>query len=655
MDTKKYLMTNMLVLFPLRGSTLVIFFLTILFSGIFYPASAQDFYVSYNHSEHVRHSDIGIMFPETDLDTYKKHQVDVVAWGHQIPWPGPGKILKYQNKISAAANVGVRIYAVDLALLQEGKRYLAKLIGRWNLDAFKDLNQVDTGKSNLQELKKIKEHAVLDVDGNLVGVPWLISKKFVPMACVNDPGYTRHLFDKVEWLMKVQANALHFDEPLMGSTGIFAKNPGCFCKRCCAAFRVHLEKQPESLWKKYGIKTLEGFNYRRFVKSHKIHPKKSPLWDEFEQFQILSAAELFKKLRDHARATSAGPILFSANAPPGIWHKLPFIPLIDYSSAEIAHKTDRLPLEIQDWPMLYYKMADALKVPVFSTALGSDWQRMHNDPHPLLVCAWIAQAYVHGHQMMLPVSVWEPEGLFQFKSDKYLKLAKWIKEVGHLLDGFAPISDTALVVNLDSLRYHRNIVKIVQLCSQLAERNVNYHMVIRGAALYEADIEPSGFKGARQAVVFRPEYFSNRDIKRIRQYSGKKDIFNIESGPISKSQLQSFHSSIKILNEKDVYILPRIKNGKDDTTIVMHLLNRDYDASKKTMRLKGTLTIRFDGSLSQGNVLHRAFFHQPTLHGEVSETRINNIVELPLTKIRDEYEVVIPQLELWGIIELRVI
>ena len=624
---------------------LLLLMVALLISQIICLAKAEGFQIVSAPNELIQHSDVVVMCNVDDSEILKKYCIDIVAWGNHLPWPNAMGVYKRQNIFKKAGISGVRYHSIDIALMQEGKRYLAKSLGRWKLPDIKLLNEKDK--------HLIKEHSVLDINRNLTSVSW----HKPPIACIHDVGYRKWLLNRINWLMKTNPTALHFDEPLMGAAcAIWSGSPGCFCDKCCEKFKEYLKTRSDAVWKKYGIESLNEFNYQNFIKSKGVTPKKAPLWDEFVRFQILSAAKFVEELKKRAELKAATPFLFSTNAPPSSWEKLPFLHLMDYISAEFAHYAKYF--KVPDRPILAYKLGDALMKPVFSTALGSDWAQIKKTSHIILACSWIAQAYAYGHQFMMPIRAFAKDSFYYPTTDHYACMAKWIKEVKYLLDDYESLYNTAVVVSLDSFKKEKDKQNIIKLCSQLSYCGIPFHIVVKGNAFFEKHISEKDFEGCPQIIVTLPEYFSEDELLLINKFSDKGTVWMADAMAINnRIPLQFINTPIETTGVKDVFVIPRKKiTDNNGSSFVLHLLNRDYDAEKYNMKPKGPFKIIIDSKVLSNSNITKAIFHQPILSKELPDiTAINLDVseKLSTKQVSKKIEITIPLLELWGIIELH--
>ena len=112
-------------------------------------------YAQANSAEHdsnpFSHSDIAIMYNEEDMNQLKKYNVDHISWGSQIH-PFPGAIERQLNIFRNFNAYGLKLFSVDIALIQEGGLYTV-CEDKWDADCNKLFYQLR--KNNRKALQKI--------------------------------------------------------------------------------------------------------------------------------------------------------------------------------------------------------------------------------------------------------------------------------------------------------------------------------------------------------------------------------------------------------------------------------------------------------------------------------------------------------------------
>jgi len=602
----------------------------------------------------IRHSDIIAMYQDQDIERLKRYRIDIVAWGGQLR-ADPKTIAKRRELIQKAHAAGVRYHAVDCALVQEGGRCMVAQGDRSSPDLklFWQLR-----KDNAGTLKTLKEagvdltkDCVLDVDGDWQCVPWLRKRWRIPLASVYSPTAHKWFLEQMDAIGATGASALHFDEPGMGAYGVTLPSPGDFSDHAMAAFRDWLKKQPTAVWKKAGAKSLDGFDYRQFVRDHGGNAKNAPLWREFVRFQLFTTAEHVRELRDRVRKRVGKAIPLSMNANPGSWIKLPFLAVQDYMTTEVAHeaKSRKPPTD----PLLVYKLGDAFRQPVATTAHGHDWYEMKTDQHPVLVSTWLAMGYALGHQPMMPYKAWVMDPVkgsdtYWATSEHYRCMAHFIKKIAPLLDGREPVAVVIVAVSCDAIEKDRTDLK--GLVRKLADENTPFSMAVEGNDLLARQIKAESLAGCSAIVIASPTLLSGDAQQRVRKCAGGRPVLEYYCGPLPGC----LPRPICVDGAENVWVLPRMVPGDAKAPVAVHLLNREYDPKKYAMVGKTDFTVVLDAKLFGGRKLTSATLHQPRLSAKFpSDGQVATSVPIAVKQAGGTIELKIPALELWGVVELK--
>jgi hypothetical protein len=326
------------------------------------------------------------------------------------------------------------------------------------------------------------------------------------------------------------------------------------------------------------------------------------------------------------------------------------MPLLDYAGVELRHRAERL--AVPDDPILAYKMGDSLGVPVFATALGDDWARMIEEPHPVLVTAWIAQAYAFGHWMMMPHNAWSPEARYLPPPDEYAGLAAWIRKKAGLLDGYRAVSTTALVVSPSVLNDEDAKDRLVRLCGRLCRRGIPFHIVLAGGGgVPERPLTPEQFQGTTRTIIPFSRMISAKEMSRIRELTGNGTILPLERDRVGEELPATLAGPIRVAEAGGIVALPRRRQTQGGSRMVVHLLNRDYDPRARAMKRKGPFTVTIDRALAGGIDISGAVLHLSPLPGDVGEG-LDRRIPLKVRRSAAAYEMTVPSLAVWGILEL---
>jgi len=602
----------------------------------------------------IRRSDIIAMYPESRAERIKKYRIDVVAWGGQL-LASEKNIANRRKLIASAHAAGVRLHAVDCALVQEGGRAVVCQGDRSfpNVKLFWQLRRDNAGTlARLTELGiDMNRDTVLSIDGKWQPVPWLRKRWRIPLASAYSPTARKWFLAQMDAIAATGPSALHFDEPGMGAYGLTLPDPGDFSVHAMAAFREWLRKRPPEVWQQAGIETLDGFDYRQFIIARGTAPKRAPLWREFVRFQLFTTAAHVRELRDRVRKKVGKSIPLSMNANAGSWLKLPFLDVQDYATTEVRHsaKTLRPPIA----PLLVYKLADAIAQPVASTAMGNDWYQMKEDQHPILVSSWLAMGYALGHHLMMPCKAWVMDPVkgsdtYRPVTDHYACMAHFIKSVAGLLDKHEPVSAVAVAVSCDAIEHQAQA--LTRLTQRLANRNIPFAMSIEGNDLLARRVSADDIAGCSAVIIAGPSLFPAEAQERLRAASGDRAIV-----PYYGGRLPSFlPRPLRVEGADGVWVLPRAVPGDTAAPAVLHLLNREYDPEARAMVAKDDFTVTVDARLFSNRQLTKATLYQPRLLETLPEDgHVTLRQELAVKQNSSLVEVRVPRLSLWGIAELR--
>ncbi len=604
----------------------------------------------------IRHSDIIAMYQEGDPEVLRKYLIDVVAWGGQLA-AKPDRIAERKALIQAATDAGVRIHAVDCAMAQEGGRFVVSQGDRSspNQGLFWELR-----KDNEGTIRKLGEagvdltaDTVLNVEGDWIGVPWLRKRWRIPMASVHSPAARKWFREHMLAIAEAGATAIHFDEPAMGSYGLQHPTPGDFSHHAMTAFREWLKARPEEVWRDAGIESLDGFDYRAFVLADGGNPKAAPLWREFVRFQLFTTRDHVRGLRDIVRERVGRDIPLSMNANASSWIKLPFLELQDFMTTEVRH--DAKNLRVPSAPVLVYRLADAFGQPVASTAMGHDWYEMKRDQRPVLVSSWLAMGYALGHHLMMPCKAWIMDPVlgsqtYRPVSDEYACMARFIKSVGHLLDGYEPVSVVSVAISCDAIE--REATALNALVSQLANHSIPFSMAVEGNDLLERHVDAAAVSDTSAILVGSPHLLDSAALDRIRELSGARPVVEHYGGALPASVPRP----ITVSGAEGVWVLPRARPGDAEAPCVLHVLNRDYDADARAMSPKGPFMVTVDAKLFSGRALTRGTMYQPMLRAKLpadADAAFAAETELAISTVDGATVITVPSLDIWGVIELR--
>ncbi|MFC1806615.1 hypothetical protein ACFL09_06535 [Planctomycetota bacterium] len=483
-------------------------------------------------------------------------------------------------------------------------------------------------------------------------VPWLWDHKHKGKPaywwCTNSPLYRRYLLSRLEQAMKVKPDGLHIDD-YRGTSGSITWLEGGFCRHCMAAFRGYLKKNvPTEKLTKLGIVDLEAFDYRKFLVDRGVKPgdykkrrARLPLADEFYHFQVMANNAWVAEYRKRAQELRGQPVGLSVNSGANNPHAIVIAPELDNFCCEVGHgAAKRRPAT---HPVYIYKIGDGLDRPICSTASGHDWAFVHEHKVYGLVRSWTALSYAFGHTLMAPHRQWcytKEKGTHwtDGPTEEYAWLYRWVHDNARLFDRYEAAAPVAVVYS--NLANRKGRGKIEGLCVDLARANVPYTVVMAGD-----DWLPDHRLTKRQLDRFKAVVMTKTcelDARQQKLIDGVKADGRLVTWPDKAALAKLIGTPVAIEGATQVWAVPRAIPGDRKAPVMVHLLNRNYDAKNDAVVPQKGLALRLRRDLFGGRKLAKATLHAPK----------TKPVALELAADRQHTTVGIPELGLWAIIEL---
>jgi hypothetical protein len=478
-------------------------------------------------------------------DSLRAYGATFVAWGGMVPKP----------RVREAHALGVRVAGA-----------------MWCLTA---------GARALHDRPELLEATARDIAGDRIAVPWLFDHTYqgTPSwwGCTNNPVFRTHLRDQVRKAMSSGADGLHVDDHL-GVAHPTLYNGACFCDHCTRAFCAWLKAHSTpGFLAAAGVASWDGFDYRAFSRKYATNRKanlearsKIPLYEEFCDFQLLSAAENVRQLGALAAEVAGHPVSLSANTGLPNLNMTVVTPYLTHLCGEVGQGAESGPKGLMN-AVRAYRMAEALGRPMVATASGQDWDFVKDHRCENLVRLWIALSYACGQRLMTPDHVW------CFSSTNG---TRWY-------DG--PTAAYAPVYQF--VRKHRALFRDTRTLGPLA---------------VPGDL-PKGFETLAKRQAFQAALDRGRPA------------------PLRAGE--------------HVWVFPR---AGADGSLIVHLLNLDYQADGDRLIPQHNLAVRLPRSL---------WTKEPA--GATLHTYDRDPVTTAVSATADEVTITVPELASWGVVQVR--
>jgi hypothetical protein len=584
-------------------------------------AGRADEPVSGSERPGIRHSDVVFMYDDPKM--YEPYGCTVLGWAGDAN----------QEHIERAHAQGVRLFTVSVGFLTEFQ------------------GMIDFSEDFL-------DAAARNFSGEPFVVPWLWDHKHKGQPawwwCTNSPLYRQYLESRLRQRMPTRPDGLHIDD-YRGSSGAVTWLSACFCRHCMAEFRKYLaEKVDPAELRQLGISALENFDYRQFLidrgvtaEQYKRERWRMPLADAFHDFHVTSNTKYVGEYRQQAEQIRGQPLTLSVNSGLDDAQALSIAPQLTYFSCEVSH--DAASLAPATHPIYIYKLGEGLQRPIASTVAGQDWAYVAEHNKPCLVRTWIALSYALGHNLMAPHRQWcytEEKGTHWYEGpvDEYAFMYQFVRQQAALLDGYESVAPVAVVYDNAANRRYQG--RIEPICVELARRNVPYRVVVAGDKWLDYRLTAEQLAGYRAVITAPDNQWMDEAHKtlldavksagRLVVWPDEATLARLVPEPVTVS------GSDKVGSDK-VLVFPRAVPGNAETPVVLHLLNQDYDGQGDVMRPPRRLTIRVRCDLFPERQFTTATLHAPR----------QQPVRLDMRADTAHIEIDVPELSLWGLIELR--
>ena len=563
----------------------------------------------------IRRSDVVFMYDNPDL--YETYGCTVLGWAGRAD----------AEHIEAAHAKGVRHFSASVGFRTEGR------------------GMMDFSDDFL-------DAACRDFAAKPIVVPWLWDHKYKGHPfywwCTNSPLFHKYLDSRLVKVMQAKPDGLHIDD-YTGTASTVTWLSGCFCRHCMAAFREDVKKNvPKEKLAELGIDDLSKFDYREFLVQKGVTPEdykkrraSLPLSREFLDFQVKAATDFVARYYKRAKELRGAPLTLCVNSGLGNPQSLAIARHLSYFCCEVGHNApSRKP---PTHPVYIYKLADGLDRPVTSTAGGWDWAYVMEHKLPGLVRTWTAMSYAFGHTLMAPHRQWcytQQKGTHWYTgpTEEYAWLHRFVRQHARLLDRYEAVAPVAVVYDQAAQRKHRG--NIEPICTALAAGSMPFTVVVAGDDWLDYRLDAASLARFKAVIVTKDLDLDAAQRKLLDQVAadGRLVVW-----PDDKRLEELVPAPVAVEGSDQVWAVPRAIPGDRDAPVVVHLLNRQYDAEKDTMVPQKRLTLRLRRDLFRGRKLAKATLHAPRTEPVVLDTSAGD----------ESTTVKIPELGLWGIVDLH--
>ncbi|MCJ8318316.1 MAG: hypothetical protein MJK12_01695 [Colwellia sp.] len=454
---------------------------------------------------------------------------------------------------------------------------------------------------------------------------------------------------------------------------------GDFSKHCMANFNSWLaENYNNEELTTLGITNISTFHYGEFLKAAGYNAMQYeaettnianniPLNNEYRHFlqnwnnsylaELVQFTDEVAKAKGYPYKEGIGYIEVGTSSPifDPYWNgiRMPFNDEFDFYVQEFNHRATEQ--QVNGDVMLMYKLAEAINKPLALTALPyPDWNYMIDNPEAVdLVRSWIAQAYANGAIFMAPEHMWAYQGELQRYYDPaigdYDYIYAWINQKSFMFNGFETVANVGLVYSHQAYRENQyDKLDVFAAATGLMEQNIPYKLLVAGDNWWPKYLTDSDQSNAMDnfTVIVKTDFngtsLSHAQTTKLDTYNNKVVNWSDTS---STAGLFPIEISVDVAQ---VALSPRenvdLNATMDNAPRIMHLVNRDYNATTARLKPKRNLTITINNSIF--SEVDAGFV------GATYSQAGQDPIHLDISYANGITRVKIPTLTSWGLIEL---
>lgn len=581
---------------------------------------------SYNN-EILNKSDV-ISYRRGSIQEYRDYRVDLVSWGGN-PDATPVGLQRYKVEVSKARIAGVKT--------------CAKVGTRTEFAEFMDYAPIS-----------FMDSRCIKLDGTPYIVPDALNKTYkghpAYWFCTNSDKFLEYLHQRMTRAFSANVAGFTLDDP-QGPVGLTLFHDGCYCSSCSAKFKMYLmvKYTPRQL-AGMGISNIAHFDLKAFHAAYANTPfQRRPLFNDYLQFQLHSIGNYIRNIMEFARQKNGPSTLRAVNDPPYSRFAPFFANSLDYFSSETIMNAS-LETVMESKAMFAFKIASALGKPVAIMGTGEDNLFLKTHDAAGMLRAWISEAYANGHYFMAPVEYWtysKVAGSGSYKpTDRtpYSSLYGFIKENRELFDGYTNLAKLVIVISYADLVGQPLVQE--KLIGAAEKLNVPFDILLSCRDTADMRLSNDALKNYSHIMFSKTASIDNlpQEFLQSGSVTGFKIIRNIEDA----KPLQ-----INVPGQSNVSVFLRNKSGR----LVVHVLNKDYSLARDACAPKKNVSLRIPKMYLDGTTKNITYYAPPALSPKsgVHNRSLGNAERLTLRGVMqgDQLVVTIPNLDLWGIIEIR--
>lgn len=483
-----------------------------------------------------------------------------------------------------------------------------------------------------------------DLDGNKNTPSWMVT--FGPRTytgCCNHPAFHKLFFDAARRYTDAGVDMLHVDDWAMNASWVL-NGAACFCEPCRTGFRDWLREKcsPEEL-RKLGIDDIATFDYREHLKKHGVPDaaiyrekfRELPLTPQFTDFQVESMRAFFREFRsrldgwspDRYIPVSVNTLLTHLHPN----HNLCGVDVVDFFTGESSQNES---YQTEAEFVFAAKAAEAFGMTQVVSPIPRSTARTR---------AAIATTYALGQLHLVPWDLYmgsDATGIqprYFGTREQYGDLYDFIHGHRALFDEHESAAEIGVLANADAPGE-----SLTGFCKRLARQQIPFHLILATSRHSRVPVRAADLASVRVLVELSPvDSFCEEDRKTIQaaRESGRVRFVPPAADLEAIAKLRGM-DLLRVEGPEGICAFPRVNREKRSAAIHLVNWNLGLDGERAERYENVTLTLQ-----------------QPARWGGIGSATWRQPGQEPVAlrpeRHKDCVRLTLPQIETWGVVEIR--
>ena len=295
-------------------------------------------------------------------------------------------------------------------------------------------------------------------------------------------------------------------------------------------------------------------------------------------------------------------------------------------------------------PVFAYTLADALDKRLILTANAVDWGVIKIGEKTSLVHSWIATAYAFGHQFMTPYRQWvfvdhRQTTNYLGPTEVYAPIFRFVGDHPELFDGYESAAQVALVYNHNAYRQRNE--KIHEVGGQLAKAHIPFEILVAGDDWLSPRLEASSAERFQHIIIPDSSELKDGQQAIVEEWLAESRASYWQG---AEAVIERIDPWVQVIGTQSVQAILRVSNDPENPVpAVVHLIS-PVSRQDESYQKQGAFNLVISQTSLGGRKITRATF----------VSLFDGTADLPVQLEGNQVKIAIPELTLWGVVQLKV-